>query len=66
MLGSGEERPALVDARHLINEPPQGRAVVEHERVYTYPHSGHALHFLERLERGPRRESAEEHGQFDL
>src|SRR5439155_2091196 len=44
-----EERPALVDARHLVDELGQVGPPLEHERVYDDPVSRAALDLAQRL-----------------
>ena len=53
------ERPPLVDAGHALDEGPQARAVVEHERVDGDPAPGDALDLAQRLLRGPHADPAE-------
>src|SRR5258708_5175615 len=58
-IGTGVERAAAIDARHLLDERPQARAVVEHERVDRDPHARDPLHLLQRLLRGAHADAAE-------
>src|SRR5581483_7730624 len=58
-VGARVERAALVDARHSLDEGPQARAVVEHERVDDDAPPGDPLDLLQRLLCGAHADAAE-------
>src|SRR5712691_8786634 len=66
LLGGGEERTAVVDAGHVLDEAREVRAALQHERVDRDALARAALHFLQRLLKRARHRRIREVGDAVL